>query len=135
MFFSLKEITLLLGLTPIEIWLQTVGVIVFSILLILKVELILIVSWWVVFIPLFAVDGISCYFVYMVLLRMLLAGNYRKAAPLRALWSFSILGLHLVFKILLCMKLDGQSSMDFAEVLAPIMMLLQLFMIRACQIH
>jgi ribonuclease P/MRP protein subunit RPP20 len=134
MFFSLKEITRLLGLTPVEIWMQMVGLIFFSVLFVLKIEGILSVNWWLIFIPLFAADGIHCYFIYIVLLRMILAGMY-KAAPLRALWSFSILGLYSVFKFLLCMKLNGQSSMDYAEVLAPIMMLLQLQLIRACQIQ
>lgn len=134
MFFSLKETTRLLGLTPIEIWLHIVGFTVFSIFFVLKAESVVTLNWWLVFSPLFAADGVHCYFVYVVLLRMLLAGMY-KAAPLRALWSSTILGLHFAFKFLLCKKLNGQISMDYAEVLAPVMIMLQLFMIRACQIH
>jgi len=134
MFFTLKEATRLLGLTPIEIWLHVLGATVFSVLFVLKVESILVHNWWLIFSPLFAADGIHLYFVYVVLLRMLLAGMY-KAAPLRALWSCTVLSLHFAFKFLLCKKLNGQLSMDFAEVLAPVMIMLQLYMIRACQIH
>lgn len=134
MFFSLKEANRLLGLTPIEMFFHIVGATVFSVLLVLKVESVVNLNWWLVFCPLFAADGVHCYFVYLVLLRMLLAGMY-KAAPLRALWSYTILGLHFAFKFLLCKKLSGQLSMDYAEVLAPVMIMLQLFMIRACQIH
>jgi hypothetical protein len=134
MFFSLKETTRLLGLTPIEIWLHIVGFTVFSIFFVLKAESVVTFNWWLVLSPLFAADGVHCYFVYVVLLRMLLAGMY-KAAPLRALWSCTILGLHFAFKFLLCKKLNGQLSMDYAEILAPVMIMLQLFMIRACQIH
>lgn len=134
MFFSLKEANRLLGLTPIEMFFHVLGAVVFSILFVLKVESVASINWWLVFSPLFAADGIHCYFVYLVLLRMLLAGMY-KQAPIKALWSFTILGLHFAFKFLLCKKLSGQLSMDYAEVLAPIMIMLQLFMIRACQIH
>lgn len=135
MFFSLKEANRLLGLTPIEMLFHVAGVTVFSIFFVLKVESVITnFNWWLVFAPLFAADGVHFYFVYLVLLRMLLAGMY-KAAPLRALWSCTILGLHFAFKFLLCKKLSGQLSMDYAEVLAPIMIMLQLFMIRACQIH
>lgn len=135
MFFSLKEATRLLGLTAIEIWFHLVGIALFSVFFVLKMESVVVgFNWWFVFSPLFAADCVHCYFVYVVLLRMLLAGMY-KAAPLRALWSCTILGLHFAFKFLLCKKLNGQLAMDYAEVLAPIMILLQLFMIRACQIH
>ncbi len=134
MFFSLKEANRLLGLTPLEMFFHVLGAVVFSILFVLKVESVANINWWLVFSPLFAADGVHCYFVYLVLLRMLLAGMY-KQAPIKALWSFTILGLHFAFKFLLCKKLSGQLSMDYAEVLAPIMIMLQLFMIRACQIH
>lgn len=134
MFFSLKETTRLLGLTAIEMLFHIIGISIFSILFVLRMEQVVTLNWWLVFTPLFAADGIHCYFVYVVLLRMLLAGMY-KAAPLRALWSYTILALHFAFKFLLCKKLNGQLSMDYAEVLAPIMIMLQLFMIRACQIH
>lgn len=134
MFFTFKETTCLLGLTPIEIWLHMLGGTVFSVLFVLKVESVLGYNWWLIFSPLFAADGIHLYFVYVVLLRMLLAGMY-KAAPLRALWSCTLISLYFAFKFLLCKKLNGHLSMDFAEVLAPIMIMLQLFMIRACQIH
>ena len=92
-------------------------------------------TWWTTFIPLFAADAIHCYFIFIVLLRMLLAGMY-KAAPLRTMWSYCILGLHFIFKFLLCLKLENKRpAMDYAEVLAPVMMMLQLFMIRGCQLH
>lgn len=134
MFFSLKETTRLLGLTAIEMWFHVIGITIFSIVFVLKVEQVVAFNWWLVFSPLFAADGVHCYFVYVVLLRMLLSGMY-KAAPLRALWSYTILGLHFSFKFMLCKKFNGQLSMDYAEILAPVMIMLQLFMIRACQIH
>ena len=134
MYFSQKELTRLLGLQPIEIWLHMISMAIFSVLFIVKVESHVNFNWWMVFIPLFAADGVHCYFIYIVMLRMAIAGIY-KAACLKALWSYAILGLLFVFKLLLCMKLSGQFSMDYAEVLSPIMMMLQLFMIRACQIH
>ena len=138
MFFTLKEATRLLGLTPIEIWLHVFGATIFSVLFALKAESVLTYNWWIIFSPLFVADGIHLYFVYVVLLRRLLLTKWNgmfKTAVLRTLWSCTVLSLHFSFKFLLCKKLNGQLSMDFAEVLAPIMIMLQLFMIRACQIH
>ena len=136
-----------------EIWVALVCFTAFTVLLTLKVEVwtyqpseslrgddILeqasTVSWWVIFAPLFISDALNAYFCVIVFIRMYLEGSY-KAALIRALWSLFMLALLFIFKYLLCQKLsdpDG-TKLDYSEVMSPIFILLQLVMIRACQLH
>ena len=163
MFFQLSELLRWLGLTVFEIWIALVCFTAFTILLTLKVEVWndqasdysaawiksetgsfaedtleqkSAVSWWLVFSPLFISDALNAYFCVIVFIRMYLEGSY-KAALIRALWSLFMLALLFIFKYLLCQKLsdpDG-TKLDYSEVMSPIFILLQLVMIRACQLH
>ena len=92
------------------------------------------VSWWIVFSPLFISDALNAYFCVIVFIRMYLEGSY-KAALIRALWSLFMLALLFIFKYLLCQKLSDDTKLDYSEVMSPIFILLQLVMIRACQLH
>ena len=136
MFFTLSELVQWLGLTVFEIWINLLALTIFTILLVLRVENVLTgnSAWWIVFAPLFAGDGLNAYFCTIVLIRMQLEGLY-KVALFRASWSFLFIVLLFVFKFLLCQKLSGQGNHDYSEVLAPIFILLQLIMVRACQMH
>ena len=152
MFFQLSELLRWLGLTVFEIWTALVCFTAFTVLLTLKVELWSspsenlsgidhleqkdTISWWVVFSPLFISDALNAYFCVIVFIRMYLEGSY-KAATTRALWSLFMLALLFIFKYLLCQKLSDSSDtkLDYSEVMSPIFILLQLVMIKACQIH
>lgn len=135
MFFQLKELLKWLGLTVFEIWTALMCLTAFSILVTLKVEGILAsTSWWLIFAPLFIADGLNAYFCAIVFIRMYQEGSY-KSAFVRALWSLIMLGLLLVFKYLLCKKLNGDQRLDYSEVMSPIFILLQLVMFRACHLH
>lgn len=136
MLFSLKEIVSWLGLTIFEVWVVLASCWVFSILLALYAEGTIVdnCSWWIVFAPLFAGDGLNAYFCVIIFIRMYMDGVY-KAALLRASWSSAFLVLLFVFKYLLCRKLSGQSSLEYSEVMSPLFILLQLVAVRACQIH
>ena len=95
-----------------------------------------------------------------VSLKMLFSGIYiviwkyqwQRLTNFRALWSLFVIGLLFVFKFLLCNKLDDISKLDFSEVreqskadwlltehssqvMSPVFILLQLIMIRACQLN
>jgi len=160
MFFQLSELLRWLGLTVFEIWTALVCFTAFTVLLTLKVEFwnsastenfgdlsksdtlvyssveYSTVSWWVVFSPLFISDALNAYFCVIVFIRMYLEGSY-KAALIRALWSLFMLALLFIFKYLLCQKLSDPAGtkLDYSEVMSPIFILLQLVMIRACQLH
>ena len=134
-----------------EIWVALVCFTAFTVLLTLKVEIWnyqpsdslsvgdtideeSAVSWLVVFSPLFISDALNAYFCVIVFIRMYLEGSY-KAALIRALWSLFMLALLFIFKYLLCQKLSDGTKLDYSEVMSPIFILLQLVMIRACQLH
>jgi len=137
MFFQLRELLRWLGLTVFEIWIALLFFTVFTVLLTLKVEVETFnLTWWHVFAPLFISDAFNAYFCVVVFIRMYLEGAY-KSALVRALWSQCMISLLFVFKYLLCQKLiDGKDSkLEFSEVMSPIFILLQLVMIRACQLH
>lgn len=136
MFFTLGELVAWLGLTVFEIWINLVAITIFTVLLALRIENVIVGtnSWWVVFSPLFAADGLNAYFCTIVYIRMHLEGMY-KAALLRAAWSVSFLVLLFVFKFLLCNKLSGQNGLEYSEVLSPVFILLQLIAVRACHLH
>merc|ERR1719458_1742899 len=137
MFFQLKELLKWLGLTVFEIWVGLLSFTVFTVLLTLKVEKVFdSLTWWQVFSPLFISDALNSYFCVIVFIRMYLEGAY-KAATTRALWSLFMLALLFIFKYLLCQKLSDSSDtkLDYSEVMSPIFILLQLVMIKACQLH
>jgi hypothetical protein len=136
MFFTLNELVQWLGLTVFEIWINLLAITLFTILLALRMENVITGdgAWWIVFAPLFAADGLNAYFCTIVYIRMQLERLY-KVALFRVSWSFLFLVLLFVFKFLLCQKLSGKSSYEYSEVLVPIFILLQLIMVRACQMH
>ncbi|KDR22131.1 transmembrane protein 203 [Zootermopsis nevadensis] len=136
MLFTLNELVQWLGLTIFEIWINLLAITLFTILLALRLENIITggSAWWIVFAPLFAADGLNAYFCTIVYIRMQLERLY-KVALFRVSWSFLFLVLLFVFKFLLCQKLSGQGHHEYSEVLAPIFILLQLIMVRACQMH
>lgn len=134
MLFRQRELLRWLGVSVFEIWIWLVSLLVFSVLLTLKVEGVLSASWFLVFAPLFISDGINAYFCVIVFIRQYLYQEF-KNAPLRALWSLLVIGLLFGFKFLLCQKLSENIKLDYSEVLSPVFILLQLIMIRACQLH
>jgi len=137
MLFRQKELLRWLGVSVFEIWIWLVSLTVFSVLLVLKIEGYLLPSdttWFLVFSPLFICDGLNSYFCIIVFIRQYLESQFKNAL-LRALWSLFVIGLLFVFKFLLCNKLDDISKLDFSEVMSPVFILLQLVMIRACQLN
>jgi hypothetical protein len=49
--------------------------------------------------------------------------------------NHNVSGLLFGFKFLLCQKLSENIKLDYSEVMSPVFILLQLVMIRACQLH
>ncbi len=60
--------------------------------------------------------------------------NY-KSALARALCSLASLFLLFLYKYLHCKKLEGNTSLEYSEVLSPLFVHLQFVMIRACHLH
>ena len=134
MFFSVNELTRWLGMTIFEIWLHVVTFFIFTIVAVLKHENVVDTSWWNVFVPLFACDGLNAYFCWIVFIRMYKEKRYR-VGGLRLLSSIVLLVCIFVFKILLCQKLSRNMDFSYSEVFAPIFVALQILMVRACEAH
>ncbi|XP_075435391.1 transmembrane protein 203 [Ascaphus truei] len=136
MLFSLRELVQWLGFAQFEIFLHVSALLIFSVLLALKVDgLALGLSWWNVFIPLFAADGLSTYFTTIVTVRLFQDGEKRQAI-LRLFWILTILSLKFVFEMLLSQKLvEHTKELWFGLIMSPVFILLQLLMIRACRVN
>lgn len=133
--FKLKELARWLGMTVFEMFVHLVSVTLFSVMVVLKLDKAFDVSWWTVFVSLFICDGLNAYFCVIVFIRQYIEGVY-KAGAFRAVWSFLQLLLMFLFKLLLCLKAEGQkSSLVYSEVFAPLFILLMLVMVRACHLH
>ncbi|KAJ7308072.1 hypothetical protein JRQ81_008577 [Phrynocephalus forsythii] len=130
MLFSLRELVQWLGFAPFELLLQGLALLAASVLLVLKS-----LSWWGVFGPFFAADGLSTYFTAIVSVRLFQDGE-KRLAVLRLFWILTLLSLKFVFEMLLCQKL-GEPSQElwYGLIMAPVFILLQLLMIRACRVN
>ncbi|MBN3323826.1 TM203 protein, partial [Atractosteus spatula] len=138
MLFSLRELVQWLGFATFELFLHLAALLVFSLLVALYADgLAPGVTWWGVFVPLFAADGLSTYFTAIVSIRLYQEGE-RRLAVLRLLWVLTVLSLKLVCEVLLCQKLAEQEQardLWFGLIVSPIFILLQLLMIRACRVN
>ncbi|XP_017569629.1 transmembrane protein 203 [Pygocentrus nattereri] len=138
MLFSLRELVQWLGFATFELFLHLGALLVFSVLVAVQVDkLITSMSWWLVFVPLFAADGLSTYFTAIVSIRLYQEGE-KRLAVLRLLWVLTVLSLKLVCEVLLCQKLaENDPTLDplFGLIISPLFILLQLLMIRACRVN
>lgn len=133
MFLTLKELVRWFGMTAFEIWVHLVSVFVFSVLVVLKQETVIHLTWWSVFTPLYVADGLNTYFCIIVFIRQYQDYALRPAG-IRHLSSLLCCSLLFVFKFLLCQKLsDGMSGLSHTEVIAPLFPLLVILSIRSCQ--
>lgn len=137
MLFSLRELVQWLGFATFELFLHLAALLVFSVLVALHADGVTNLTWWQVFVPLFAADGLSTYFTAIVSIRLYQEGEERLAV-LRLLWVLTVLSLKLVCEVLLCQKLSDLEQMRdplFGLVVSPLFVLLQLLMIRACRVN
>ncbi|KAF7241089.1 hypothetical protein EYD10_12479 [Varanus komodoensis] len=136
MLFSLRELVQWLGFAPFELLLQALALLAASVLLVLKADGgAPALSWWGVFGPFFAADGLSTYFTTIVSVRLFQDGE-KRLAVLRLFWILTLLSLKFVFEMLLCQKLGQQSDeLWYGLIMSPVFILLQLLMIRACRVN
>lgn len=138
MLFSLRELVQWLGFATFELFLHLLAFLAFSMLVALRADMFApTLSWWLVFVPLFAADGLSAYFTAIVSIR-LYQENEKRLAVLRLLWVLTVLSLKLVCEVLLCQKLAEQEQardLWFGLIVSPLFILLQLLMIRACRVN
>ena len=135
MFFTLNEIVRWFGMTVFEMCLSLVAWFTFSVLAALKQENVLVTaSWWTVFIPLFVCDGLNTYFCVIVFIRMYREAQYR-VATFRFFSSIICLICMFVFKLLFCQKLNNKMGMSYSQMVSPLFIVLQIMMVKACQVY
>ncbi|KAL6463702.1 hypothetical protein MHYP_G00280930 [Metynnis hypsauchen] len=128
MLFSLRELVQWLGFATFELFLHLGALLVFSVLVAIRVDT-LKMSWWLVFVPLFAADGLSTYFTAIVSIRLYQEGE-KRLAVLRLLWVLTVLSLKLVCEVLLCQKLaENEQTPDplFGLIISPVFILISIF--------
>ena len=133
MIFTRRELTRWLRLTIFEFVLMITSFFLFSILLALKLDGQISLSWWEVFIPLFACDALVAYFDIIVFIRLYLA-NEDEVAFKRIIVNGSVILLLFIYKILLCQRLSGGNDLRYPVIHIPIFILAKGLLIRSCVI-
>ena len=130
-----KDVLKWLGVTPFELAMIGCSFLIYSFLITIKTATSLLdgFSWWSIHSPLFVCDSFWAYFCTIVLIRQVVSHSY-KTAIFRALWSFNQILLVFLFKLLLCFRLEGQKQISRSEIASPLLVLLILLIIRACQL-
>lgn len=133
MIFTLRELTRWFRLTVFEFSLMIIALFLFSILLALRLDERISISWWEVFIPLFACDGLIAYFDMIVFIRLYLEGEDEIAFK-RIFLNGAVILLLFIYKILLCQKLTGGNDLRYPVIHIPLFILAKGLLIRSCVI-
>uniref|UniRef100_A0A914ZL97 Transmembrane protein n=1 Tax=Parascaris univalens TaxID=6257 RepID=A0A914ZL97_PARUN len=104
---SIVEVIRWTNITIFELWLHCVGILIFSILLTVKLELYSGISYWYVFTPLFVASAFNGYFLFIVFVRTIIDEKDCKAPFLKYAFSWLRLVMLGVFEALLCYKING----------------------------
>lgn len=147
------EISKWLSITPFEILIHLISILIFTILLTLTIDgnfqFMMIqnsnnatetshdqntkqkIDWFKLFSVLFCADILNTYFCFIMILRMYI--NHQTAIH-KIFWSLNFILLTGLFKYLIALKLyEGPKTLEWMEVSSPIFVLLQLFALKACQ--
>ena len=124
-----------LGVTWLEIWMFSFFLLISLVLLVFKLdEIILSLTWYHVFLPLFISDTLACYFCLIIFIRQYING-YIKQALYRAFYSFFQLFLVFSFKVCLLYKLDGKKMVDNSDIFLYVSVLMIALLARLCIKH
>lgn len=135
---SIPELCRWLGTTVFELWMQALAFLIFSVLLVVKIEASFAesISWWAVFSPLLIACGFHAYFTMIVFIRQYFEdGNVRSAAT-RALLLGAVVALLVTFEILICFTAQHVSpGAELAVTFCPIYVIMALLLVKACMLH
>ena len=131
---DMKTVNSWLFSSEYEIFINVFGLMVSSVLLCLKLDLIVkSIDWFHIFIPMFIGDFLQVYFNLIVFVR--LTHEYEKRfAILRFTSSFMLLLLRFVFKLLLYFHLSGHMKTKFTFISLPLFMFFVILLFRSCMI-
>ena len=134
MLLSLREFTVWTGAGPFEAFLHCLGLLLFTILTVLRVEGQISSSWHVVMTPLYIALGTTVYFNVILYLRMALSMWKRSK---RRLWAVMMVvglpgpGVLLFAEYSLADFLDGGSSSSSSMLVTSVCLLLGYLFVRA----
>ena len=129
---SLKEIAEWLGISPFELSLQLLSLLTTSILIPMKLEHDVTLSWWTVFTPIWITDGMWIYFRLIIYLRLHFHYTSRRhRGILKFFWIITFTALLISFEMLLCQHLE-HSKYTLTTVFIPLFIVLGLLLIRSC---
>lgn len=137
MFYTWAEVSEFLHITPFEILLFLIAVLISTLLLTIKLiteTLFPFLSWWTVLSPLFIFDILSAYFGIIVFIRQYQTGAFRKAF-VRAILPFKRFFLLVLLKMLLCYKIEENLPFNYSEVFLPLFYLIFILICRAFRIR
>ncbi|VDO36812.1 unnamed protein product [Brugia timori] len=104
---SVSECIRWTGITIFEIWLHAVGLLTFSVLIVMKIEIYSSLTYWHVFTPLFIATALNLYFLFIVLIRAIVEEKQCKDPILKHAFSWLRLVMIGIFEALLCYKVNG----------------------------
>lgn len=110
---NLKTICRWLVMTELEIFINLVGLIVFTILLTIKLDLNSDLDWFKVFLPLFLSDFLQANFCSILFIRQMIS-NQRKSAILRIVLAGFLLFTRFSFKFA-CYYLISKSNLNYGS--------------------
>ncbi|VDN55345.1 unnamed protein product [Dracunculus medinensis] len=129
------------NLTIFEIWLHSVGILIFSVLLVFKIEFHLGLTFWQVFTPLFIATAFNHYFLFIVFIRAVIHENDCKTPFIKYAFSWLRCILMGIFEALLCYKIngdleDGQVAVQssYGIIFLPVWSLLATLCFQACRL-
>lgn len=141
--FTLHELCRIIGVTPFELFISLLSWLTFSILICVKLEALLDMSWAKVFIPLFINNSIHWYFTTIVFVRRLRLGALRPGVIIpRYIASLLSIIMILTTQILLVKRLEdgniqGEKTL-YVQVFTPFFfwfLLLLIFYCAGCTRH
>ena len=131
-FLKLSDFTRWLGFSVFELWMHTIGLLFFTVILTIKVEFATTaLSWWGVFSPLFAACALQAYFNLIVLVRHSVEETSIRNSFRRALVSCISITVISTFEVILCSSLEGLGR-GSSVVLVPVFLLMAMLLVRAC---
>ncbi|VDN04585.1 unnamed protein product [Thelazia callipaeda] len=129
------------GVTIFELWLHTIGLFIFSVLIVIKIELNSSLTYWHVFTPLFIASALNLYFLFIVLVRAVVEEKQCKDPIIKHAFSWLRIIMIGIFEALLCYKIngdleDGQVAVQssYGIIFLPVWILMATLCFQACRL-
>lgn len=135
---TLRQVEKVLAISIFEICVHLLGLSISSVLLAIRLDADQrheqSMKWFWVFSPLFCADMICAHYLVVVAVRMYLNRKYTRIAPIIRLgWSFMILSMLVLFKMLLSQRLDGNEKVNYLQISLPLIGIVYIYYVRTCQ--